>query len=75
MCTTCQATSNKNTPQPHPHDQYPQIRSPNQQVHLDLFGPIKDKEGQLRYILGMTDAFTKILCLKVISDKAASTVA
>ncbi len=74
-CTTCQATSNKDKPPPHPADQYPQTRAPNQRVHLDLFGPIKDKEGRPKYILGMTDAFTKILRLAAIENKHATTVA
>ncbi len=57
-----------------PHDQYPQTRAPNQRVHADLFGPIKDKESNTKYILGLTDSFTKILRLAAIPNKQADTV-
>ena len=74
-CLPCQATSNKSAPPPHAHDQYPGVKGPNQRIHVDLFGPVRDKERKKRYILGMTDSFTKILRLAVLPDKKATTTA
>ena len=74
-CQTCQATSNKDGPTTIPHDVFPAEKGPNHRVHIDLFGPLKDKEGAQKFILGMTDAFTKILRLKVLSSKSAVEVA
>ena len=74
-CVTCQATSNKDAPHHAQHDTFPLARGPNQRLHVDLFGPIKDREGRPKYILGMTDAFTKILRLKAIDSKSAAEVA
>jgi hypothetical protein len=74
QCVTCQATSNKDRPPPHPHDKYPATRGPNQRVHADLFGPVLDKDSKPKYILGLTDSFTKMLRLVAIPDKTAKTV-
>ena len=74
-CVTCQATSNKDAPHHAQHDTFPLARGPNQRLHVDLFGAIKDREGRPKYILGMTDAFTKILRLKAIDSKSAAEVA
>ena len=48
---------------------------PNERVHADLFGPLKNKKGETRYILVVTDAMTKIVRLANIPDKSAETVA
>ena len=74
-CQTCQATSNKDGPTTIPHDVFPAEKGPNHRVHVDLFGPLKDKEGGQKFILGMTDAFTKILRLKALHSKSAVEVA
>ena len=74
-CTTCQATSNKDAHHQPQYENFPLAQGPNHRLHVDLFGPIKDKEGGQRYVLGMTDAFTKILRLKALRTKTADEVA
>ncbi len=74
-CTDCQATNAKNKPKTLPNQELPQTRFPNERVHADLFGPLKDKDGQQCFVLGITDSFTKILRLAVIPNKEAKTVA
>jgi len=53
----------------------PQCTEPNQRVHADLFGPLKCPNGDKKYILCVTDAFTKYVELGVIPNKEALTVA
>jgi len=74
-CVICQATSNKGTHPPLPAEEFPQPQQPNERVHVDLFGPIEDRKKQKVYILGCTDAFTKVLRLCKIPNKSACTVA
>ena len=52
----------------------PQCSEPNQRVHVDLFGPLKTSGSGKKYILVMTDAFTKYVELVAIPDKEAKTV-
>jgi hypothetical protein len=42
---------------------------------MDLFGPLKNEEGDKHYILCMTDAFTKYAELVALENKEAKTVA
>jgi hypothetical protein len=74
-CHICQATSNKAAPYVPQHQELPQCTKPNQRIHVDLFGPIKGRDGTSKYILGITDAFTKIIRLVAIPKKEAKTVA
>jgi len=53
----------------------PQCTEPNQRVHADLFGPLKTSGNNKKYILCMTDAFTKYVELVPLPDKEAVTVA
>ena len=53
----------------------PQCTAPNQRIHIDLFGPLKNSENGNNYILGITDAFTKYVILTALPDKEAPTVA
>jgi hypothetical protein len=53
----------------------PQCMEPNQRVHADLFGPLKCPNGDKKFILCVTDAFTKYVELVVIPNKEALTVA
>ena len=53
----------------------PQPQGPNHRVHMDLFGPLRNGNGDQRYVLVITDAFTKIVRLASIPDKRASTIA
>ena len=53
----------------------PQCTQPNQRVHMDLFGPLKTTSSGKKYILCVTDAFSKYAELVAIQDKSAPTVA
>jgi transposase InsO family protein len=44
-------------------------------MHVNLYGPVQDPEGAKWYVCVMTDAFTKIVCLRVLLDKMAKTIA
>ena len=50
-----------------------QEEKPNQRVHVDLFGPLISDCGK-KYVLVMTDAFSKYVELVAIPDKQALTV-
>jgi transposase InsO family protein len=52
----------------------PLLSGPNQRVHIDMFGPLKGADGASKYVLVITDAFTKIVRLAITPDKSASTV-
>jgi hypothetical protein len=52
----------------------PQCTEPQQRVHADLFGPLKTETGK-KYILCMTDAFTKYVELVALPNKESFTVA
>jgi transposase InsO family protein len=52
----------------------PQCTEPNQRVHADLFGPLKTSDGKKKFILCITDAFTKYVELVVLPNKEALTV-
>jgi hypothetical protein len=52
----------------------PQCSEPNQRVHADLFGPLRTSESGKKYILCITDAFTKYVELAALHDKEAVTV-
>ena len=53
----------------------PLLDQPNQHVHIDLFGPLKTSEHCNKFILCITDAFTKYDEVIPILDKQAVTVA
>jgi Integrase zinc binding domain len=48
---------------------------PGQQVHADLFGPLKTSDKGKKFILCVTDAFTKYVKLVALPNKEANTVA
>ena len=52
----------------------PQCTEPNQRIHVDLFGPLRVSGNGKKYILCITDAFTKYVELVGIPDKEAKTV-
>jgi transposase InsO family protein len=74
-CQTCQATTNKGKRHDPQRTQLDVAHGPNWRVHVDLFGPNKCRDGKRRFVLVMTDAFTKIVALRTIDDKNAATVA
>ena len=51
-----------------------QCTEPQQRVHADLFGSLKTETGK-KYILCMTDAFTKYAEMVAIPNKESFTVA
>ncbi len=53
----------------------PQCSEPNQRIHMDLFGPLKTSESGKKYIMCITDAFSKFAELIALPDKQAPTVA
>ena len=48
---------------------------PNFRIHTDLMGPLKTEKGGTKYILVITDAFSKYAVVSAIPDKNAQTVA
>ncbi len=75
-CHKCQVRRKKHPAEP-PQllSPLPQCTEPQQRVHADLFGPLKNQIGDKKYVLSMTDAFTKYVELVVIPSKEASVVA
>jgi transposase InsO family protein len=53
----------------------PQCSEPNQRVHVDLFGPLATSGRGKKFVLTLTDAFTKYVELVALPDKSAETVA
>ena len=74
-CTVCQRGSNKGRPPIPPLHSIPLPRKPNDRVHVDLFGPLQDEDSDKKYVCVMTDAFTKIVRLSVLTSKSAEEVA
>ena len=73
-CIKCQQRTK--TKQGHTELQpLPQCSAPNQRIHADLFGPLKTSGSGKKYILCITDAFTKYIELVALPDKEAETVA
>jgi len=52
----------------------PQATEPNQRVHADLFGPLKTSGRGKKFILCITDSFTKYVELVALPNKDAETV-
>ena len=53
----------------------PQLAEPNMRVHIDLFRNMKTSHSGKKYIMCMTDAFSRYAELVAIPDKTADTVA
>ena len=73
QCSGCQKTKNSTT-KPAPLALLLTPSEPNQQVHVDLFGPLKSS-GRNKHVLCMTDAFSKIVIAVQIPDKEVTTEA
>ena len=73
-CTNCQFKK-KATKDPNILKQLPQCNEPNQRIHVDLFGPLKSSPNGNKYILCMTDAFTKYAEVIALPNKEAITTA
>ena len=72
-CLQCQVRKKSNVKSV-PLQPLPLVDQPNQRIHVDLFGPLKASEAQKKYILCITDAFTKYAEVIAIADKQAETV-
>ena len=53
----------------------PQCTALNQRVQMDLFGPLKTSSQGKKFVLCLTDAFTKYAVMLAIDNKEAVTVA
>ena len=76
-CQVCQQSAYPKQEQL-PLQPLPQTTGPNQRVHIDLFGPLKTMttEGKeiKKWVVVMTDSFTKITRLQAITEKSAEAV-
>ena len=48
---------------------------PNERVHIDLMGPLRTSDAGKKFVMVITDAFTKYVVVCAIADKEAKTVA
>ena len=74
-CHRCQMNKHRRFPIQALLKPLPQCSNINQRVHADLFGPLKTSGNNKKYILCMTDAFSKYVELVPLPDKEAATVA
>jgi Integrase zinc binding domain len=74
FCLRCQQrkkSTNKRTPlAPLPIPDLPNLR-----IHADLFGPMLTADSNKKFVLCITDAFTKYAVVTAIANKEAETVA
>jgi hypothetical protein len=73
-CYTCQRTTNNYDARPAVPTPIPPPRQPNERVHIDLMGPLRTEAGP-KYIVAVSDAFTKQLRLATVPHKSAPEVA
>ncbi len=73
-CLTCQHRK-ASTDKPPPLHPLPTPEQPNIRIHADLFGPMLAAGCQHKYILCITDAFTKYAIVTAVENKEAETVA
>ena len=74
-CQKCQLRWTRDQTKPALLSPLPQCTQPNQRIHADLFGFLVVSGRGKKYILCITDAFTKYVELVAINNKEASTVA
>ena len=76
LCKICHQQSNRNASKElAPLQPWGPPTSRNQRIHFDLVGPLKSSETDFRYIMTITDAFTRWVELVPIINKEAITVA
>ena len=75
-CTICRKSKNPQSfiSRRAPIQPLPIPDCPNQRIHVDLFGPLKTSEHGKKYLLCMTDAFTKYTEIEALPNKEAETV-
>ncbi len=74
-CLKCQSSKTKKFPKITPVQPMPQCSSPSQHIHMNLLGPCKTSEMVNKYVLTITDDFTKNVEICVIPNKEAKAVA
>ena len=74
-CQRCQARRKDVHPKQNLLTPLPQCTELNQRVHMDLFGPLKTSSQGKKFVLCLTDAFTKYAVMVAIDNKEAPTVA
>ena len=74
-CTQCQATKPWGRDKRVPLKPLPQPINPNHRIHIDLFGPLATSGSGKKYVMAITDSFTKYVELIAIPNKEARTVA
>ncbi len=72
-CHHCQFRHRDHRPPPTLLSPLPLPTEPGQQVHADLFGPLKTSDKGKKFILCITDAFTKYVELVALPNKEANT--
>ena len=75
QCDKCQKTSKEKRATTNLVSPLPQCKMPNLRIHMDFFGPLKTSKSRKKYIMVVTDAFTKYVELIAIPEKQAKTVA
>jgi hypothetical protein len=73
FCLRCQQRK-KSTNKKTPSAPLPILELPNLQVHADLFGPLITADSNKKFVLCITDAFTKYAVVTTIANKDAETV-
>jgi hypothetical protein len=73
-CLTCQQRKLSPT-KPTLLSPLPIPECPNWRIHADLFGPMLTADSNKKFMLCITDAFTKYAVVKSIQNKNAETVA
>ena len=73
-CQKCQKRRIDHRAPPQLLSPLPQCTEPNQRIHADLFGPLRTSGNSKKFILCITDAFTKYVELVALPDKEALTV-
>ena len=74
-CLSCQSIKPSNRSNRAPLVPLEQPETPNCRVHIDLFGPLTSTGSGKKYIIVMTDAFTKYVELAALPSKEAGVVA
>ncbi len=73
-CLTCQQRKRSPT-KPTPLSPLPIPERPNWRIHADLFGPMLTADSNKKFVLCITDAFTKYAVVTSIQNKNAEIVA
>ena len=68
-CLECQKSKPWSKPAPVPLKPLPQPMAPNHRIHIDLFGPLSTSGSGKKFVLAITDAFTKMVELVAIPSK------